>query len=76
MHYVRTILPQACIPLGDLDLGYSMVGNFFGEGAFLATHHSSQDRATARAPVANIYSAGRPSTACEVNDSSHLSEFV
>lgn len=50
---------QACLPIGDLDLGYSMVGNFFGEGAFLAAHHSSQDRATARAPVANIYSSGK-----------------
>jgi len=50
---------QACIPVGDLDRGYSLQHNFFEEGAFLLTH-GSQDQATAQAPVANVYSAGVP----------------
>ncbi len=50
---------QACIPVGDLDRGYSLQHNFFEEGAFLLTH-GSQDQPTSEAPVANVYSAGQP----------------
>jgi hypothetical protein len=36
-----------------------MQSNLFEEGAFLVTYHGSQDQATADAPVANVYSAGK-----------------
>ena len=55
---------QACIPAGDLDLGYQLRSNFFGGSAFLMLNHGSQDVPTSTAPVSNIYSAGKLSSSC------------
>lgn len=35
-----------------------MRSTFFGEAAFLMIDHGSQDVATSRAPVSNVYSSG------------------
>ena len=44
--------------MGDLDLGYKMTSNFFGEGAMLIVDHSSRNIISGKAPISNIYSSG------------------
>ena len=49
---------QACIPVGEVDLGYRMMSNFFGQGSFIILDHDTQYISAAKAPISNIYSSG------------------
>lgn len=52
---------QACLPSGDLDLGYHMWQTPFN-GTYLFTRHSEDSIAAANAPVSTVYSSGLPFT--------------
>ena len=47
---------QACLPHGDLDLGYQMHSSVFGHGAYLMLRHEQESIAAANAPVSSVYS--------------------
>ena len=52
----RLLQVQACLPHGDLDLGYQMHGAMFGQGAYLMLRHEQESVAAANAPVSSVYS--------------------
>ena len=49
---------QACLPFGDLDLGYDMRASPFN-GTFLVVRHDEESIAAANAPVSTIFSSGQ-----------------
>ncbi|KAK9806438.1 hypothetical protein WJX73_007437 [Symbiochloris irregularis] len=49
---------EACLPSGDLDLGYHMWQTPFN-GTYLVTRHSEDSLAAANAPVSTVYSSGK-----------------
>ena len=47
----RPVWLQACLPHGDLDLGYQMHSTVFGHGVNLMLRHEQESIAAANAPV-------------------------
>ena len=49
---------QVCLPVRDLDLGYSLVSTHDREGIFILVDHDEEDVTAHDAPINNIYASG------------------
>ena len=58
-----TASAQACLPSGDLDLGYQIQGSPFN-GTFIVVRHDEESIAAANAPVSTVFSSGVCACVC------------
>ena len=52
-------MPQACLPVKDLDLGYNLVKTHDGRGAFGIVDHDELDPVSSKARMSTVYGSGQ-----------------